>query len=212
MLISTTKQFSNEKKFKNAPAGSHLARLYKIVDVGSQHGEYQGKATFNRKIVFYFELHGDDATGQPLVNDDGKPLIITKYYNVTLGEKATLRRHLQSWLNLDFTAMPEGFKVESILGKFGMINVINYTKDGETKTAIDGVTAVPAIVVKHGLPEGVNDLFIFDLNKFDSAKFDSLSDNVKKTIMDSPEYRAIFKQSDTKPAASNEFGDDDIPF
>jgi hypothetical protein len=30
--------------------------------------------------------------------------------------------------------------------------------------------------------------------------------------MDTPEYRAIFKQSDTKPAASNEFGDDDIPF
>ena len=53
---------------------------------------------------------------------------------------------------------------------------------------------------------------IFDLNKFDSAKFDSLSDNVKKTIMDSPEYRAIFKQSDTKPTTSNEFGDDDIPF
>ena len=206
MLISTTKKFNTEKKFKNAPAGLHLARLYKVVDIGSQHGEWQGKATFNRKIIFYFEIHGDDATGQPLINDDGKPLIITKYYNVSLGEKATLRRHLQSWLNLNFNAMPEGFKVESILGNFAMINV----KEGETKSAIDNLTAVPALIAKHGLPEGVNDLFIFDLNKFDNAKFDLLSDSVKKMIMESPEYRALTKQPDEVPA-DNDF-DQDIPF
>lgn len=210
MLISTTKKFTAEKKFKNAPAGLHLARLYKVVDIGSQHGEWQGKATFNRKIVFYFELHGDDATGQPLVNDDGKPLIITKYYNVSLGEKATLRRHLQSWLNLDFNSMPGGFKVESILGNFAMINVITYQKDGETKTTIDNLTAVPAIIVKHGLPKGVNDLFIFDLNKFDNAKFDLLSDNVKKIIMESPEYRALTQPS--QPIAADDDFDQDIPF
>ena len=210
MLISTTKKFTTEKKFKNAPAGLHLARLYKVVDIGSQTGEWQGKATFNRKVIFYFEIHGDDAAGQPLVNDDGKPLIITKYYNVSLGEKATLRKHLQSWLNLDFNAMPEGFKVESILGNFAMINVITYLKDGETKTAIDNLTAVPALIAKHGLPEGVNDLFIFDLNKFDSAKFDLLSDNVKKIIMDSPEYRALTKEPEPVPE-DNDF-DQDIPF
>jgi hypothetical protein len=129
---------------------------------------------------------------------------------VSLGEKATLRKHLQSWLNLDFNAMPGGFKVESILGNFAMINVITYLKDGETKTAIDNLTAVPAIIVKHGLPEGVNDLFIFDLNKFDSAKFDLLSDNVKKIIMDSPEYRALTKEPE-QVLADDDF-DQDIPF
>ena len=208
MLISTT-QSNSTKEFKNAPPGSHLGRLYKIVDLGTQQGEWEGKATFARKMIFYFELHGDDDKGLPLVNDDGKPLIVTKYYNASLGEKATLRKHLQTWLNLDFSKMPEGFKVENILGKFAMINVTTYQKDGKTRASVEGLSAVPAIVVKHGLPDGFNDISMFDLNKFDSAKFDGLSDSIKKMIMSSPEYRAF---TDTKPTTSNEFGDDDIPF
>jgi len=208
MLISTT-QSNSTKEFKNAPAGSHLGRLYKIVDLGTQQGEWEGKATFARKMIFYFELHGEDDKGMPLVNDDGKPLIVTKYYNASLGEKATLRKHLQTWLNLDFSKMPEGFKVENILGKFAMINVTTYQKDGKTRASVEGLSAVPAIVVKHGLPEGFNDISMFDLNKFDSAKFDSLSDSIKKMIMSSPEYRALTQQPES---LSDDLGNDDIPF
>jgi len=207
MLISTT-QSNSTKEFKNAPPGSHLGRLYKIVDLGTQQGEWEGKATFARKMIFYFELHGDDDKGLPLVNDDGKPLIVTKYYNASLGEKATLRKHLQTWLNLDFSKMPEGFKVENILGKFAMINVTTYQKDGKTRASVEGLSAVPAIVVKHGLPDGFNDISMFDLNKFDSAKFDGLSDSIKKMIMSSPEYRALTQQPQS---SSDDFGDD-IPF
>ena len=208
MLISTTSTGGN-KEFKNAPAGSHLGRLYKIVDLGTQQGEWEGKATYARKMIFYFELHGEDDKGQPLTNDDGKPLIVTKYYNASLGEKATLRKHLQTWLNLDFSKMPEGFKVENILGKFAMINVTTYQKDGKTRASVEGLSAVPAIVQKHGLPEGINDISIFDLNKFDSAKFDSLSDGVKKMIVSSPEYRALTQKSE-QPA--DDFSNDSIPF
>jgi len=208
MLISTT-QSNSTKEFKNAPAGSHLGRLYKIVDLGTQVGEWEGKATYARKMIFYFELHGEDDKGMPLVNDDGKPLIVTKYYNASLGEKATLRKHLQTWLNLDFSKMPEGFKVENILGKFAMINVTTYQKDNKTRASIEGLSAVPAIVVKHGLPEGFNEIFMFDLNKFDSAKFDSLSDSIKKMIMSSPEYRALTQQPES---SSDDLGNDDIPF
>lgn len=209
MLISTT-NYSSSKEFKNSPPGSHLGRLYKIVDLGTQQGEWEGKATYARKMIFYFELHGEDDKGQPLVNDDGKPLIVTKYYNASLGEKATLRKHLQTWLNLDFSKMPEGFKVENILGKFAMINVTTYQKDGKTRASVEGLSAVPAIVVKHGLPEGVNEISIFDLNKFDSAKFDALSDGIKKMIMSSPEYRALTQQSE--PVTSDDFPNDAVPF
>jgi len=209
MLISTTQSNSN-KEFKNAPPGSHLGRLYKIVDLGTQQGEWEGKATYARKMIFYFELHGDDDKGLPLTNDDGKPLIVTKYYNASLGEKATLRKHLQTWLNLDFSKMPEGFKVENILGKFAMINVTTYQKDGKTRASVEGLSAVPAIVVKHGLPEGINDISMFDLKQFDSAKFDSLSDSIKKMIMSSPEYRALTQPS--QPTAADDNFDQDIPF
>ena len=210
MLISTTNNFSSSKEFKNSPPGSHLGRLYKIVDLGTQQGEWEGKATYARKMIFYFELHGEDDKGAPLTNDDGKPLIVTKYYNASLGEKATLRKHLQTWLNLDFNKMPEGFDLEKLLGKFAMINVTTYQKDGKTRASVEGLSAVPAIVVKHGLPEGVNEISMFTLNKFDNEKFESLSDGIKKMIMSSPEYRALLKEPE--PVASDDFSNDDIPF
>jgi hypothetical protein len=209
MLISTTNNFNSSKEFKNSPPGSHLGRLYKIVDLGTQQGEWEGKATYARKMIFYFELHGEDDKGLPLTNDDGKPLIVTKYYNASLGEKATLRKHLQTWLNLDFNKMPEGFDLEKLLGKFAMINVTTYQKDGKTRASVEGLSAVPAIVVKHGLPEGINEISMFTLNKFDSAKFESLSDGIKKMIMSSPEYRALTQQPES---SSDDLGNDDIPF
>lgn len=210
MLISTTNNFSGSKEFKNSPPGSHLGRLYKIVDLGTQQGEWEGKATYARKMIFYFELHGEDDKGQPLTNDDGKPLIVTKYYNASLGEKATLRKHLQTWLNLDFNKMPEGFDLEKILGKFAMINVTTYQKDGKTRASVEGLSAVPAIVVKHGLPDGFNEISMFSLNKFDGVKFDTLSDGIKQMIVKSPEYRALTKEPET--VNSDDFSNDDIPF
>ena len=203
------------KEFKTAPPGSHIARLYKMVDIGTQQGEWQGKATYARKIIFYFELLGDDDSGQPLMTDDGKPLIVTKYYNASLSEKSTLRKHLQAWLNLDFNNMPSGFDATSLLGKYAMVNIINYTKDGKNRSSIESLTAVPSVVVKHGLPQGINDLFMFDLEKFDSEKFNSLSDGVKNLIQQSPEYRAIANKAapaKTVSAKADDGFDDAVPF
>ena len=207
------------KEFKTAPPGSHIGRLYKMVDIGTQQGEWQGKATYARKIIFYFELLGDDDSGQPLMTDDGKPLIVTKYYNASLSEKSTLRKHLQAWLNLDFNNMPSGFDATSLLGKYAMVNITNYTKDGKTRSSIESLTAVPSVVVKHGLPEGINDLFMFDLEKFDSEKFNKLSDGVKGMIQQSPEYRGLVQkpenkqeQSENKKQDFSDDMDDDIPF
>jgi len=210
MLIPISATKKDYKEYKNVPAGLHLARLYKTVDLGTQYGEYQGKATQARKVIFYFEMHSEDETGAPLVNDDGKPLIITKYYNATLAEKATLRKHLQAWLNLDFENMKEGFDSKQLLGKFAMLNVTTYVKDGKTRSSVESLTAVPAVVAKHGLPEGVNDIFQFELDKFDSDKFALLSDGVRNIIMDSPEYRKLTNSGE--PAKQPDNFNDDIPF
>lgn len=210
MKLSTS---TTSKQFKTVPAGSHLGRLYKIVDIGTQQGEWKGKATYSRKAVFYFELHGDDAAGQPLAMDDGKPMIVTKYYNVSLNEKSTLRKHLEAWLNIDFNSMPEGFEASSLLGKFAMVNVTNYLKDGNTKSSVESLTAVPSIVSKHGLPAGINDIFMFDLDKFDSAKYESLSDGIKNLIQNSPEFRSLAQKgkAPSKAAIDDDFNDD-VPF
>jgi hypothetical protein len=141
--------------------------------------------------MFNFELHGEDNEGQPLTTDDGKPLMVTKRYTRSFFETSALRQDLQAWRGKEFTADElQGFDITVLLGKFCMINVIhNKASNGKTYANVKGLSPVPAAMKKLGEPKGVNDTFIFDLNAFDQAKFDTLPQWLQDTIKESAEYR-----------------------
>lgn len=175
-----------KKEFKIAPVGSHLARLYRIIDLGTQTSEYMGQTKMLRKVKFFWELHGDD-----LKTDDGKPLIQTRNYTLSLGDKASLRKDLESWRGKSFTEDElRGFDISNLLDKWCMVTVQHRTaNNGNTYADAVAVTPVPAIVAKAGLPKGENPCLIFDLQKFDQAVFDGLSQGLKDQIMQSAEMR-----------------------
>ena len=83
---------NQERQFKNVPAGSHLGRCYRIVDLGSQKVEYMGETKVQRKIMLSWELFGQDDEGADLVTDDGKPMAIFKNYTLSWSENANLRK------------------------------------------------------------------------------------------------------------------------
>jgi hypothetical protein len=207
---------SDRKQFQIAPAGTHLARLYRIIDLGTQMREFEGKVTMSRKAKFFFELHGEDADGKPLLTSDGKPLIQSREYTVSLNEKANLRRDLEAWRGKAFTEDElKGFDISNILGHFCMVNITHRQKGDMTYADLKGVSSVPNIYKKQGLPEGVNTKMLFNLDKFDKTMFDSLTENIKETIKKSPEYRSIGEQSKTYQEASSGSVtdmDDDVPF
>ena len=173
------------KEFKIAPTGSHLARLYRIIDLGTQKSEYMGKVNMLRKVKFFWELHGDD-----LKTDEGKPLIQTRNYTLSLGEKASLRKDLESWRGKSFTDDElRGFDLTNLLDKWCMITIQHRESNGKTYADAVAVTPVPAVVAKAGLPSGVNPTLLFDMQKFDQAVFDSLSDGLKNQIQQSAEFQ-----------------------
>ena len=209
---------SERKQFQIAPAGTHLARLYRIIDLGTQMREYEGKVNMLRKAKFFWELHGEDGAGKPLLTTEGKPLIQSKEYTMSLGEKANLRRDLEAWRGKAFTEDElRGFNVTNVLGQFCMVNISHRVKGDMTYADLKGVSAVPAIYKKAGLPEGVNSTLLFSLDKFDEQVFESLSDSIKDTIRKSPEYRAISQPTTSQQYAAATGGsvsnmDDDVPF
>jgi len=209
---------SDRKKFEIAPAGNFLARLYRIIDLGTQMREYEGKVNMLRKAKFFWELHGEDATGKALLTSDGKPLIQSKEYTMLLSEKANLRRDLEAWRGKAFTEDElKGFDLKNVLGQFCMVNISHREKGDMTYADLKGVSGVPAIYKKAGLPEGINTTLMFSLDKFDEQVFDSLSDNIKETIRKSPEYRALEQPTTSAQYAAASGGsvadmDSDIPF
>jgi hypothetical protein len=212
MIIA--KQTSSGSDFKLPPAGSFLAKLYRIIDIGTQTTEWMGKKKMQRKIITMFELHGEDNDGQPLQTADGKPLIVSKRYTLSLDEKATLRKDLEAWRGKAFTQEElDGFNLEVLLGKCCMVSITHSTYDGKEYANIAGISQIPAALKKLGEPVGVNEPMIFTLDPFDQDKFNKLSEGMQGVIKKSAEYRNTFEpNSPPVSSAPSELIDDDIPF
>ena len=214
MIIA--KQSSNSTSdFKLPPAGSFLAKLYRIIDIGTQTTEWMGKKKMQRKIITMFELHGEDNDGQPLQTAEGKPLIVSKRYTLSLDEKATLRKDLEAWRGKAFTQEElDGFNLEVLLGKCCMVNVTHSTYDGKEYANIANISQVPAALKKLGEPVGVNEVMIFTLDPFDQDKFNKLSEGMQGVIKKSAEYRNTFEPN-TPPVVTvgvDNLDDELIPF
>jgi hypothetical protein len=188
---------SGSGDFEQAPIGSHVARCVKIIDIGTQRGEYQGKVNIRRQCIIGWELPTELMEG-------GKPFIGSKFYTASLNEKATLRKDLENWRGKQFTEQElGGFASRTILGKPCMLSVIHSEK-GRAKVA--GVMAIPRGV---SVPEQVNPSVYFSLDQFDGEVFESLPEGFRKMVAASPEYQHMRQSGGSSGVADL---DDDIPF
>lgn len=207
--------------FERCQPGMHLARCYRIIDLGTQKSEYMGQVKYLHKVMLGWEIHGVDDNGQPIRMKDGRPFAIFKNYTLSWADKATLRKDLQSWRGRPFTeAEMQKFDLKNVLGAWCMLNVIERPgkSDGKMYTNIDGVTPVPAIYKQSGLPEGVNKTELFNLAEPDMTMFEGFSDNLKTKIKSSPEWQKLERNiaapgTPAAPAPAAADDDlDDIPF
>ena len=186
-----------EKEFKIAPVGLHMARLFKFVDLGHQAIEWAGTTKIMHKVDLVWELHGDDEDGNPLTTDDGKPLIVTKRYTVSLGDQARLRQDLESWSNKKMTTEDrKNFDLKNLLGKFCMVN-ITHSEDGKFAN-ISGISPVPS-ALRNSQPEGINQTKSFWLQDYKQEEYDELSKYYKDKIAESSEWRGQQEREKNTP-------------
>lgn len=208
----------NKGSFEPCPAGLHLARCYRLVDMGTQRSEYQGQVKFSRMVMISWEIHGSDDEGNPLLMDNGKPFSIAQWYNLSWAETAKLRKHLQSWRGKPFSQEEmRRFDLKNILGAWCMINVVQTESDGKVKSKLDSIAPVPGAIKTRGFPAGVNDELCFQLSDPNWEIYESLGQNLKAKIAESPEFQKLKKTStsdydDSQPVAVDTSDDDEIPF
>lgn len=203
--------------FIPVPPGMHLARCYRIVDLGTQESTYMGNVKQVHRVMFQFEVHSEDAQGNPLVTSGGDPMTVSKTFTVSLADKATLRKDLETWRGKPFTAEEKnGFELKNVLGQWAMITVSENESNGKTYTNIANINPVPATIKKNGLPEGKNDLKLFSIDDADMELFDSFSEGLKEKIRKSPEWERLHGAPSTSSASAPNanFDDmaDDLPF
>ncbi len=177
------KEQSND--FEQPETGVYIARCVRLLDIGTHESEYQGQKNRRRQLVMSWELCNE-------LMSDGKPFLVSKFYTMSLGEKANLRKDLINWRGRDFT--PEelrGFELKNILGKPCQISI---TANDKGKRVVSGVTGLPKGM---SAPEAFNPFIYFDLNDdWDAEAFEILPKGFQRMIQDSEEYKFLTNDVD----------------
>lgn len=214
MLILKSKA-RDSSSFISVPTGMHLARCFRIIDLGTQKTTYLGKDKFSHKILVQFEIHSENADGSPLLTEKGEPLSISKRYTYSTYENASICKDIESWRGSPITQeeRDNGINLQNFLGMWAMLNVTkDLGKDNKEYTNIKTVNPVPGPIRKLGLPEPHNEVLIYSIDKSPQEVFDKLSENVKTTIQGSPEWQRKFKTAPERPSKTpiQNFPDDDF--
>lgn len=168
--------------FEMTPEGVYTARCYRIVDLGTQKGAEIFGSKEQHKVMVSWELIGKGDPKMQEGDNKGKTFSIHKRYTVSLSEKASLRADLEAWRGKKFSPDElKGFDLSNVLGAYCMIQVVH---DETGKYA--NVNSIMAF--KGAKPEPVNADLVFDIDEPDMQVFDTLSDSLKGTIMQAPEW------------------------
>lgn len=200
--------------FELPPEGSHIAVCYRVVDLGKQRTEYQGKISHKHKILISWEL-------PEALMEDGRPFSIGKTYTYSSDPKANLRKDLESWRGAPFKDEELGtFDIGRLIGVGCMIGVAHRETERGTYS---NVTAILRLPRGTQVPAPINPSICFSLadRPFSHTVFGMLSERLQETIKQSPEYRYAIDglDPDEQPPTPNGEGDyggrdldDEIPF
>jgi len=110
----------------------HQGVCVDVIDYGLITVEYQGRKKQQHKIGVVWQVEAK--------MDDGRPFTVRKRYTLTLDERGTLRKDLQSWRGVPFTDEElKGFDVEKLIGANCLLNVTHATRDGKTYANVDAI-------------------------------------------------------------------------
>lgn len=205
---------SNENSgsdFEPVEPGNYIARCISMVHIGTIPDTFEGKEKFLNKVRISFELPNELKEFKE--GEGEKPYIVSKEFTLSLGEKANLRKALESWRGKAFTEEEaKGFDLEKLLGVACIVNVIHKTSKSN-KTYAD-IASITPLLKGTTCPPQVNETFVFSHENFDQQKFDELPEWLQKKVKLSKEYIAMENQFMQEHTNSQQAADeaDDLPF
>lgn len=185
---------ASSKPRPKLPAGSHAARLYSIVDLGTQETNFQGEAKVQRKLRLTWEVPEERAE----FDGQDKPLAIGKEFTFSLHEKATLRKAVEGMLGRTLTdADARKLDIETLLGSTCLLSVVlGKGQDGQEYPKISGFgPLMKGMVVK----PAENKPVLYSVRDRENEVFATLPQFLQEKIRASREFNAPVEEGDDIP-------------
>jgi len=188
----------NKQPKELIPADNYMATCTEMIFVGTIEEEFQGEKKLMPKIRLTWEI---PSLTKVFKEEKGpQPLVISKKFTYSMGDKATLKKFLDNWRGKAMT--PEEskkFVPTVLLGKPCMLNVIHRTSEasGNVYQDVGSASKLPSGIPA---PPQINPSREFDVREFNKEMFDTFPEWLQTEIKSSAEYKAQF--SDVAPSPS----------
>jgi len=187
--------------YPTVSVGVHKARCVRVIDLGTQQNDYQGQISWKRQVMLIWEVPSE-------TDNKGEPLTISKFYTLSLNEKANLANDLVSWRGRPFTETEKkAFDISKVAGKPCSINVI-LNQNGKPK-----VSTVMPIGKNDEITQQFHPNMVFSITDFQEKKmevFNQLPEGIRNIILKSKELEGTEKQDLGDENNAQDLGD--IPF
>lgn len=195
-------------------AGATIGVLFSLVDLGTQEVTWDGETKWTPKLRLAFELPEQVIEGE--VTENGKttkvtkPMVVSIELTRSLGERATLRKHLETWRGQAFTSKElASFSLKNLLGKACLLTLVHKTSQaGRNYCAIQGIAKLPKSMKAPAKTE--NDHVFYEIEQGDGGQFSELPEWLQDKIRASREFSGA---SSAPQAVDNTDADgNQIPF
>lgn len=212
----------NSKVHEPIEAGLHLARCYKMIYIGTvdEIMLINGKST--KKTLKKVRIGWEFPEMLKVFKEENgeQPLVLEQEFTLSMGDKANLRKMLESWRGKPYTdEEAEKVDITKVLGQPCMINLTHKkAQNGNTYEQIASVVPVPK---QMKCPPQINPSFELNYNEaWDEKKFEALPSFITDKMKTSQEYQVLMNKDNNNfvdaetglPFSVEEDNSNDPPF
>jgi hypothetical protein len=189
-------------------AGTYVARCVSMIHLGTLNEEFNGEKKELNKVRISWEL----PTEMKVFKEENgeQPNLVSKDFTLSMHEKASLRKFLQSWRGKAFTeAEAKSFDITKLMGKPCMLSIIHKQSKTSGKAYAD-ISSVSVMVKGMTCPEQINETFEYSVLNHSEELFSQIPKFLQEKIITSKEYKALNVTS--KPVAQSSTMEEEPPF
>ncbi len=207
-IIAEKKEGGN---FQQVEPGMYVARCYSMIEIGTVETEFNGEKKKAHKVSITWELPSELATFREEKGEE--PFVVSKTYTLSMHEKSTLRKDLESWRGKGYTdEEAKRFDITKLLGQPCNLNVIHVPGKEAGKTYVQ-IASISPLMKGQTAPDQINPIRVLSYDEFNWDVFEKLSDYMKDKLRASDEFRKMQEPNQTRDEKSgDDTNPDDLPF
>jgi len=200
-----------EGEFKSVNPGTYMARCYRMIEIGTIKEDYMGQEKQQQKVMISWELPTEKAIFDEAKGEE--PYSVSKTYTLSMGEKANLRKDLESWRGKGFSEDEANkFDLTVLLGKPCLLSIIHKPSKSNPGKSYTVISSISPLVKGMECPDQINATKILSYDNFNWELYESLSDFTKDKIKSSLEFKMMQEPGIVRDQETGNDELNDMPF